>query len=63
MDRDIVKEHGMNSFFLSGVRQTITAIDWLLHNNVCATTVFYITARTTKQTLLMYFPRSLLLKE
>jgi len=27
MDKDIVKEHGMNSFFRSGVRQTITAIN------------------------------------
>jgi hypothetical protein len=44
-EKDIVKEHGMNSFLRSGVRQTSTAINWLLHNIVPAVTVFYITAR------------------
>jgi hypothetical protein len=58
MDKVIVKEHGMNSLFRCGVRQTITAVI-----GCCTTiTVFYITARTTKRTLLMHFPRSLLLK-
>jgi len=61
MHKDIFKEHGINSSFRSRVRQTITAINWMLHN-VCAITVFYITARTTYRTLLVYFPRSLLLK-
>jgi hypothetical protein len=62
VDKGIVKEHGMNNCCLSGVRQTITAINWSLHNNVCALTVFYIAARTTKRTLLIYFPCSLLLE-
>ena len=62
MDKGIVKEHGMNNFFLSRVRQTITAINVSLHNNACAITVFYITARITMRTLLIYFPRSLLLE-